>query len=47
MLGEVYSRTGSSFPVDMWQSTIQVRSLLAFDGIFKRVAKIEFSELGS
>ncbi|XWS50226.1 hypothetical protein CRYUN_Cryun12cG0070300 [Craigia yunnanensis] len=24
MLGEVYSRTGSSFPVDMWQSTIQV-----------------------
>ncbi|XP_022762478.1 uncharacterized protein LOC111308416 [Durio zibethinus] len=24
ILGEVYSRTGSSFPVDMWQSTIQV-----------------------
>ncbi|XP_017973347.1 PREDICTED: HEAT repeat-containing protein 6 isoform X1 [Theobroma cacao] len=24
MLGEVYSRTGSSFPVDTWQSTIQI-----------------------
>ncbi|XWS38094.1 hypothetical protein CRYUN_Cryun19dG0101100 [Craigia yunnanensis] len=24
ILGEVYSRTGSSFPVEMWQSTIQV-----------------------
>ncbi|XVF12805.1 hypothetical protein REPUB_Repub08aG0151600 [Reevesia pubescens] len=24
MLGEVYSRTGSSFPADIWQSTIQV-----------------------
>ncbi|XVE64543.1 hypothetical protein DITRI_Ditri07aG0108700 [Diplodiscus trichospermus] len=24
MLGEVYSRTGSSFPVDLWQSTIKV-----------------------
>lgn len=24
MLGELYSRSGSSFPVDIWQSTIQV-----------------------
>ncbi|KAK8583569.1 hypothetical protein V6N12_067835 [Hibiscus sabdariffa] len=24
MLGELYSRTGSSFPLDIWQSTIQV-----------------------
>ncbi|XWS61469.1 hypothetical protein CRYUN_Cryun07bG0128200 [Craigia yunnanensis] len=24
MLGEVYSRTGASFPVDIWRSTIQV-----------------------
>ncbi|KAE8663292.1 RING-H2 finger protein ATL79-like [Hibiscus syriacus] len=24
MLGELYSRTGSSFPIDIWQSTIQV-----------------------
>ncbi|GMI85715.1 hypothetical protein like AT4G38120 [Hibiscus trionum] len=23
MLGELYSRTGSSFPLDIWQSTIQ------------------------
>ena len=47
MLGEVYSRSGSSFPVDIWQSTIQVNSLLGFDGICKRVTKIEFFELGS
>ncbi|GMI85650.1 hypothetical protein HRI_002234300 [Hibiscus trionum] len=27
MLGQLYSRTGSSFPLDIWQSTIQVSSL--------------------
>ncbi|PPR83440.1 hypothetical protein GOBAR_AA37273 [Gossypium barbadense] len=42
MLGELYSRSGSSFPVDIWQSTIQASSLFGFGGFCKHDAEVEF-----
>lgn len=42
MLGELHSRSGSSFPVDIWQSTIQVSSLFGFGDFCKHDAEVEF-----